>query len=194
MLRNRILPRSLVLVVLAAAVTAGSAVAARGGKPPAGTPASAEFRDLEGDGIQSDGLGPYDAVVDNDIIIVSTGKSRALWLDFSSVVSGIGESPFGQSDSGTINNATLDVYLQYGVAVFHFNANGGKYMLSVDVEVSTYDDGTTRRYAIEPVASANHALVKAAPRGGRGQDPSSPHDWNYVGSFAMPWGLDVIVD
>ena len=98
----------LAVVVALLAVSTSGVLAARGGKPKPGIPATLTFDDFAGHAIRSDGLGPYAATIQNQIITFSTGKKRSLFFDFSTCFPGVPcESPFGSSTSGTVSNVTL---------------------------------------------------------------------------------------
>jgi len=185
--------RALGVLALATLLAVTAASAARGGQKQTGTPAIAAFDDLEGDAIQSDGLGPYDATIQDGVITVKASRNRAIWFDFSDPLWADSETPFGSATSGSVANATLSVYPDYGTATFDLD---GKYSLSCAVDVTEIDDdndGIVDRYLVEPTSIDGHSLWKTvAPRGGRGVEPGSER-WEFLGQFSMPWGIEVIV-
>ena len=198
MKQNLILrPILLVTLVAAMALWTNSAFAARGGKPqPTGTPnATLTFDDLLGDAIGSDGLGPYDATIENGTITLTTGKKRKLSFDFSTCLGGACEDSTGSST--TDSSATMTVNLLKGSAGFQFKGGGGDQLLHVpELEISTFDDdgdGTTDRYVIETSGEAEHRLGREIQRGGRAVEPGSTR-FEWIADFSMPWGVQVVVD
>ena len=197
---KRALRRGLGLVAVFATLwlSANGVLAARGGKPQTGTPATLTFDDLQGDAIQSDGLGAYAATIENQVLTVAIGKKRSLFLDFSTCLSGLCGSPFGTSTSGTTPNPTMTVWLQdtpddgTSTAVIEFKA-AGKYMMAMNGLISRFDDdgdGTIDHYVIEGISGALFRIISEKQEVPRGTPPRL----EFVGNFSMPWGAEVLVD
>ena len=185
-------------LIVAALVVLSAGVLAKG-KPAAdaGTPATATFDDLSGDAIQSDGLGAYDATIDGGVITLSTGRKRAVFFDFSDCLpdSDSCDGPFGSSSSDEVSS-TLTIDLDMGTARFEFSGAGGEYLLHAEVAITGFDDdedGVIDRYGIETEGGAGHGLFRLDKKGGRGSEPGSSR-YLLVGSFSMPWGIEVVVD
>ena len=187
----------LALVFATLSLSADGVLAARGGKPqPTGTPATLTFDDLLGDAIRSDGLGSYDATIENGVITLSTGKKRKLFYDFSTCL-GIDlrfcDGPFGSTTGTAATSMWVD--LATGTAGFKFNGSGGEQLLSVGgLSIGQFDDnddGTIDRYVIETTGVAGHGLYRLIKRGGRYR--GFPR-YEFRGTFSMPWGFEVVVD
>jgi hypothetical protein len=103
---------------LVAAVLVAPAGNAFAPKPPDYTPASATFRDAEGDAIRSDRLGPYTdggsrglevhlftcADCSQDLTIGTFRSGRTLTFDYRNKVAGSGSGPLGtMSDNAFVN-------------------------------------------------------------------------------------------
>ena len=187
----------LALIFAALSLSADGVLAARGGKPqPTGTPATVTFDDLLGDAIKSDGLGPYDATIENGVITLTTGKKRKLSFDFSTCLGGACEDSTGSST--TDSSATMTVHLlKGGAAGFEFKGGGGHQSLVVfGLEISTFDDdgdGSTDRYVIETSGEGEHRLFREFQRGGRAVEPGTTR-FEWIADFSMPWGIEVVVD
>ena len=190
----------LVAIFATLSLSANGVLAARGGKPEptTGTLATAVFDDLADDAIGSDGLGSYDATIENGTLTLSTGKKRGLFLDFSDCLHTLGscDSPFGSSDSATKSQVTMTLDLIDGTALIEFNGAGGEYLLASTVDVLAFDDdgnGSTDRYVVDTTGTAGHALFLYSKRGGRGLQPNTPRYW-WQADFSMPWGIEVTTD
>lgn len=174
-------------------LSAGGVLAARGGGPNTVPNAILVFDDLEGDAIGSDGLGPYEATLENGILAVDTGRKRSFYFDFSNFVAGDPNSPLGAANSGS---ATLRLDLVQGTAIFSFNGPGGDYLLYTGgLQVQGVDDdgdGTADRYLVATSGDARHDLYRLK-KGGRGVEPGSVH-YQWQASYRMPWGIEALLD
>jgi hypothetical protein len=195
---GRFFRRGLGLALVLVTLSVNGALAAGGGKPEptTGTPVTVVFDDLVGDAIGSDGLGAYDATIEDGVITLATGKKRKLSFDFSTCVGGSCEGPFGSSTSGEVSDVAVTLDVSNGTAVFKFTA-GRKYLLTVGgLLITTIDDngdGTIEGYFIETSGEAGHTLWRQIQRVGRGVEPGSTR-YESIGFFSMPWGIEVTVD
>jgi len=181
-----------VAIVALLLLSASAVLAARGGGSTTAPNATLVFDDLSGDAIGSDGKGAYDATIENGILTVETGRKRAFYLDFSNLLYGEGAHPLGNSDAGTVSQATLSIVPGTGTATIAFQGTGGEHLLATTVDVTAIDDdgdGTVDRYVVATTDEAVHALFVLKKRSGRGTEPGSSH-YVWLGSYSMPWGAE----
>ena len=187
-------------------ITAHTAPGGGGGKNR--PKATLTFDDLPGDAIQSDGLGPYEVTVEQEVdriygdeeTVVSLGKKQALFFDFSDCDESANlscEGPFGPD---TTSAEVVDVTIRFrqdllgapgttgrvGVR-FVFRTVEGQWRLTSVADVHRFDDdndGVADRYVIEDDGTSSWSLTKFVNRRGFGGGA------NYIphGKFFMPWG------
>jgi hypothetical protein len=184
---------ALILLAAVLSMTTLAAEAARGGKKAAETNALLEFDDHLTDGIQSDLLGPYDANADFDSspdqLTLSTGKKRALYLDFSDCAVALGLSCDGPFD-GTLADsvsASMTVFLNANSVGsvggwVEFNVSGKKWELWLrSLEVTpTYDtNDQIDGYVIEDTGEVPAMLVNVLPPRRR-ENPNVLHGYYFM--------------
>ena len=186
------------LIAIAMVLATSHVFAAKGGKPEptTGTPVTLAFADRSGDGIQSDGGGAYSGTIDGQVVVIETGKKRSIFLDFSTCLTGICDGPFGSSLNGDVAGARLTIRLADRTAVLEFQGTGDHTLATTELAVLSFDDdsdGTIDRYIVEPAGGDLHALFLHTRRGGRGTEPGTDRN-SFLGSFSMPWRVEVTVD
>jgi hypothetical protein len=173
--------------------TTHAAFAARGGNNP---PATLTLDDLEGDAIQSDGLGAYEGRQTRDgTRIISTG-SRTIYFDFSKGTTWWSTAPFDTgADAGEIDRVTMTVILldaTTGTVEFEFNGPDpdGKgntdYSLTMSVSVTPSSNG----YFLEASSNAELRYLYQSS-GPRGNGHFFPPSWELSGIFEMAWGCEI---
>ena len=183
---------SLAVVATLLVATTHTAAAAKGGK----NTVAMTFDDLEGDAIQSDGLGAYEGRQARDgTRIFSTGR-RTIYFDFSSALTWWSVVPLGNgNEAGEIENVTMTVILLQettGTVEFEFsgpNPDGPgstDYSLTMSVSVTPSGNG----FLLEASSDAELMYLYQSS-GPRGNGHFFPPSWERAGIFEMPWGGDV---
>jgi hypothetical protein len=184
------------------ALTAHTAPGKGGGKDrPA--PATLEFDDIEGDAIQSDGLGDHDVSIEQDGLVtrISLGKKQELFFDFSDCDDSANlscEGPFGpDTTSDYVAGVTFALVTseldgapntsgRVGLSI-GFRTPEGNWGLGRAVDVYRFDDdddGVVDRYVFDNPGTNSDLLSKFFSRRGIGSGAHYlPH-----GRFFMPWG------
>ncbi len=184
------------LIVLAVLLGITAWVEAKGG-----TKLDAVFESGNGEAILGDGAGPYEASLSGRWSLFSLNTdSRALWLDFTGLQYGPGDTPFGGASSGYLTNVKID-----GAGwTLEFNApapdGSGNTPWLLDLQRTSYvqidldGDGVTD--VIENSGTADtlrwwDGSKHQGPggRGGRG----AASGWTLAGSYTMPWKITATV-
>lgn len=204
-------PRFALLVGLAAALALLAATplvarAAKGG----GAKYLAAFDDDPANAIRSDGAGPYDASFSgrDQELTISTG-ARALFLDFSVLVSGPGDTPFGTATSGWLTGVTYkggvqgDPGTEGGIGSSHLEFNAPApdgsgltqwwlYMRGTVKRVDVDGDGATDVYELAGTADTLlwwDGSQQQGPGHRGGKDPAG--GWTQAGTYSLPWAIMV---
>jgi len=188
--------RALVALAALLLLSASAVLAARGGGTTTAPNALLVFDDLDGDAIGSDGLGAYDATLENGLLTVEAGRKRGFYMDFSGYLEGDPTSPLGSADARVVSGATLRIDLETGAAWWIFSGTSGDLLLSTTVDVTPIDDngdGTIDRYSVTTTGDAVHDLYRLIKNTRRGAPPGS-YTLEWRSSYSMPWGAEADPD